>query len=64
MDEYQTISGIEDKANKFYAINNPLTYHYEYDMENIERKKKEVLYVGRISEYPKEFRMFSKFGKL
>ena len=64
MDEYQTISGIEDKANKFYAINNPLTYHYEYDMENFERKKKEVLYVGRISEYPKRVSYVLKIWKI
>ena len=64
MDEYQAISGIEDKANKFYAINNPLTYHYEYDMENFERKKKEVLYVGRIYEYPKRVSYVLKIWKI
>jgi glycosyltransferase involved in cell wall biosynthesis len=64
MDEYQAISGIEDKANKFYAINNPLTYHYEYDMENFERKKKEVLYVGRIYEYQKRVSYVLKIWKI
>ena len=64
MDEYQAISGIEDKANKFYAINNPLTYHYEYDMENFERKKKEVLYVGRIFEYQKRVSYVLKIWKI
>lgn len=64
MDEYQAISRIEDKANKFYAINNPLTYHYEYDMENFERKKKEVLYVGRIYEYPKRVSYVLKIWKI
>lgn len=64
MDEYQAISGIEDKANKFYAINNPLTYHYEYDMENFEQKKKEVLYVGRIFEYQKRVSYVLKIWKI
>ena len=64
MDEYQAISGIEDKANKFYAINNPLTYHYEYDMENFERKKNEVLYVGRIFEYQKRVSYVLKIWKI
>lgn len=64
MDEYQSISGIEDKANKFYAINNPLTYQYSYDMDKFENKKKEVLYVGRISEYPKRISYVLRIWKI
>lgn len=64
MDEYQSISGIEDKANKFYAINNPLTYQYFYDMDKFENKKKEVLYVGRIYEYPKRISYVLRIWKI
>lgn len=63
-EEYRQLSGIDDKANKFYAINNPLTYHYSYDMAQYESKKKEVLYVGRIYEYQKRVSYVLKIWKL
>lgn len=63
-EEYRQLSGIDDKANKFYAINNPLTYHYSYDMAQYESKKKEVLYVGRIYEYQKRVSYVIKIWKL
>lgn len=51
--EYRALSHIEDSQQKLYSINNPLTYHFKYDISQYDTKKKEVLYVGRIFEYPK-----------
>ena len=50
---YKNLVKIEDKDNKLSAISNPLTYNFDYNFNDIDRKKKEVLFVGRIFEYHK-----------
>lgn len=50
---YKELSGQIDTDNKLTAISNPLTYNLEYDVKELDSKKKEVLFVGRIYEYHK-----------
>ena len=50
---YKKVSNNNDPQNKLYSIPNPLTYHYTYNMVNYVKKKKQVLFVGRINEYHK-----------
>lgn len=50
---YKNLVKIEDKDNKLSAISNPLTYNFDYNFSDIDKKKKEVLFVGRIFEYHK-----------
>ncbi len=64
---YKHLAKIEDKDNKLSAISNPLTYNFDYDFNDIDKKKKEVLFVGRIFEYHKRLsyilKIWSKIEK-
>ena len=51
--EFCNIAGITSTTAKLGSISNPLTYHFKYDMANYPKKKKQVLFVGRIFEYHK-----------
>lgn len=62
-DYYKNISNNNDLQNKLYSIPNPLTYHYNYNMDNYVRKKKQVLFVGRIYEYHKRVSYVLKIWK-
>lgn len=53
VDDFCAISKSNLNRNKILAISNPLTYDIEYDMNIFNRKKKQVLFVGRIFEYHK-----------
>lgn len=50
---YKHLSGNKDRNRKISAIPNPLTYDFKYSMSHYSFKQKEVLFVGRICEYPK-----------
>lgn len=52
-DEYKRITNIEVNEEKIGAVSNPLTYNLSYDMRDYDKKKKQVLFVGRIYEYHK-----------
>lgn len=50
---YRELSGLVGDVEKLDSISNPLTYNFKYDRTKIFEKKKQVLFVGRIYEYPK-----------
>ena len=63
VNEYAIYSGINDTQKKISAIANPLTYHYRYNINNYSKKKRNVLFVGRILEYHKRLSYILKIWK-
>lgn len=53
VNEYLNVSKTKDIDHKLYAISNPLTYNFEYNLDDYPFKQKKVLFVGRIYEYHK-----------
>ena len=51
--EYKALTKINDEQGKIGYISNPLTFDFFYDLKKYSLKQKEVLFVGRIFEYPK-----------
>lgn len=61
--EYLKLMGNKSKATNLESISNPLTYNYDYDQRQYGKKKKEVLFVGRILEAHKRLSYVLKIWK-
>lgn len=61
---YKKLAKLKDNDNKLLSISNPLTYNFDYNFKDIDKKKKEVLFVGRIFEYHKRLSYILKIWSL
>lgn len=61
--EYVSLTHLKPDKEKLGAIPNPLTYTYDYDFNDYGKKKKQVLFVGRIFEYHKRLSYILRIWK-
>ena len=63
-EEFLSLTKIIDRKNKVGFISNPLTFDNFFDCnKDFDRKRKNVLFVGRIFEYPKRLSLILKIWK-
>lgn len=62
--EFCNIAGVTYSGSRLGSISNPLTYHFKYDIANYPKKKKQVLFVGRIFEYHKRLSYILKVWQM
>lgn len=64
VDDYKRRAGNRAIVEKIASISNPLTYDFQYDINNYDKKENEVLFVGRIFEYHKRVSYILKTWKM
>lgn len=50
---YRELANIQNDEGKLDSISNPLTYDFVFNKDGLSKKKKQVLFVGRMYEYHK-----------
>lgn len=64
IDEFKYLTGYEDITGKLEYVNNPLPYHDYLHKEDISKKEKVVLFVGRVENAHKRVNIILKTWKL